>query len=165
MWPSVIDIYILYKELASGSTKAIFWKKFLPQARECVSVEHLPAAYLEHLAEPSSMRDNECHSLLAFWYQRQVADHSPVFRVQKYLVQDQLVEGNPRELVKADNVEAEDPCSPSKAHGKKRKPKAKSGGKGRRVLSAKGKEKADAFDESSNGSSTQDEFIPVGSDK
>ena len=164
MWLSVRNGADIYKELASGSMKAIPWKKFLPQARECVLVEHLPAAYLEHLAEPSSMRDNECHSLLAFWYQRQVADHSPVFRVQQYLVQDQLVEGNPRELVEADNVEAEDPCSPSKAHGKRRQPKAKSGGNGRRVLSAKGKEKADSFDESSDGSSTQDKFIPVRSD-
>ena len=103
------------------------------------------------------MRDNQCHTLLTFWYERQVAGHSPVFRFSNYLVEDQLVEGHPRELVKADDDERED-------LGTNKKPKGKSGVKRRRVRSAKGKEKACSSDESSDASSTEDQSTEVGSD-
>ena len=67
------------------------------------------------------MRDNQCHTLLTFWYQRQLAGHSPVFIFHKYLVQDELVDANPRELVEAeDDDEAEVPSVSTLPKGKNR---------------------------------------------
>lgn len=141
--------YRLYKELASGTTKAIPWKKFLPKARDCISSEYLPDAHLNYLDEPSSMRDNQCYTLLNFWYGRQVAGDSPVFRFRKHLVQDTLVEGIPRELVEAEGGdEMED--------DREVVPQPRTRRKGRRVGSAKGKEKALSSEESSASSDTSD---------
>jgi hypothetical protein len=142
--------YILYKELASGTNKSIPWKKFLPHTRRCVSTEYLPEAYLRYLAEPSSMRDNQCHSLLNFWYQRQVAGSSPVFRFRKYLVDDNLVEAKERELAVA---ESEDEVEDHDREKTMSKPKGKR--KQRLVRSAKEKEKARSSDESSDASSSE----------
>lgn len=92
------------------------------------------------------MRDNQCHSLLNFWYERQLAGVSPLFRFGKYLVEDTLVEGIPRQLVEA---EADDEMDDAEIvpHPRRRR-------KGRRVGTAKGKEKALSSEESSMSSDT-----------
>ena len=112
------------------------------------------------------MRDNQCHTLLAFWYERQVAGLSPVFRFNKYLVQDELVEGNQRELAEADDHKAEDPPVPGKEHGKTRKPEPKGKRKWPNITSSKGKAKQAASYQvmSSDDSGGEKEFIGVGSD-
>jgi hypothetical protein len=142
----------LSQELASGTQKAVPWKRFLLLARECISTEYLPDAHLSYLAEPSSMRDNQCYTLLQFWFERQNAGHSPVFRFQKYLVKGGLAEAIPRKLVEA---EADDEAEDDGPIG----PKPKSQRKRRGVRSAKGKEKAHSSDQSSD-SSDSDVILP-----
>lgn len=89
----------LHPALASGSEGSIPWKKLLPRFGECIEEDHLPANLLSLLGEPSTIKDDHCHSLLSFWYRRQTEGISPVFRFQKYLVKDELVEALPREQV------------------------------------------------------------------
>src|SRR5277367_5194561 len=157
---------LLYEELASGNTKPIPWKKFLPQVRDCVSKAYLPLAHLEYLTEPSSMRDNQCHTLLTFWYQRQLAGHSPVFRFHKYLVQDELVDANPRELVEAeDDDEAEVPSVSTLPKGKNRNKNPEKKRRRRDLTSSKRKGKQrESSPVMSSDSSEGEEFIDVWSD-
>ena len=96
IFPHIVD---WHPALASGSDRSIPWKSFLPRIRECVEEEHLPADLLSLLGEPSTMKDDHCHSLLTFWYSRQTQGMSPVFRFQKYLVKNELVDALPREQV------------------------------------------------------------------
>ena len=114
------------------------------------------------------MRDNQCHTLLTFWYERQSAGNSPVFRFEKYLVQDEMVDANPRELVEGleDEDEDEAPPPPTNQKGKKRKPKAKAKRKRSQVKSAKGKgkKKADLPDALSSDDSGDEPLIPELSD-
>jgi hypothetical protein len=51
------------------------------------------------LAEPSTMRDNQCYTLLKFWYDRQTAGESQTFRFSGYLVGDELLPANDRALL------------------------------------------------------------------
>lgn len=95
-FPHIVD---WHPALASGSERSIPWKSLLPRFRECVEEEHLPADLLSLLGEPSTMKDDDCHSLLTFWYRRQTQGVSPVFRFQKYLIKNELVEALPREQV------------------------------------------------------------------
>ena len=157
---------LLYEELASGNTKPIPWKKLLPQVRGCVSEAYLPPAHLEYLTEPSSMRDNQCHTLLTFWYQRQLAGDSPVFRFHKYLVHDELVDANPRELVEADDDdEAEVPSVSTLLKGKNRNTNPKKKTIQSDLTSSKGKGKQrESSPVMSSDSSEGEEFIEVGSD-
>jgi hypothetical protein len=85
--------------LASGAEGAIPWKKLVPRLRECVEEEHLPSHLLSLIGEPSTMKDDHCHSLLTFWYRRQTNGMVPSFRFNRYMMKDDLVEGLPRELV------------------------------------------------------------------
>ena len=156
---------LLYEELASGHTKPIPWKKLLPQVRGCVSEAYLPPAHLEYLTEPSSMRDNQCHTLLTFWYQRQLAGDSPVFRFHKYLVQDELVDANPRELVEAeDDDEAEVPSVSTLLKGKNRNTNPKKQRIRSDLTSSKGKGKQRESSPVMSSDSSEGEFIEVGSD-
>ena len=119
--------------LASGSERAIPWKKLLPQLRDCVEEEYLPEALLPLVGEPSTMKDDHCHSILTFWYTRQTDGMAPTFRFKNYLVKDQLMEALPRE--KVDDTLTENSVIPSgpqldaNAHGNGRRArrKAKSG--------------------------------------
>src|SRR5271168_1412020 len=157
---------LLYEELASGNTKPIPWKKLLPQVRGCVAEAYLPPAHLEYLTEPSSMRDNQCHTLLTFWYQQQLAGHSPVFRFHKYLVQDELVDANPRELVEAeDDDEAEVPAVSTLPKGKNRDTNLEKKRRRSDLTSSKRKGKQrESSPVMSSDSSKGEEFIGVGSD-
>lgn len=93
------------------------------------------------------MRDNQCYTMLKFWYDRQVAGHSPVFRFAKYLVQDTLVEAVPRQLVEGEADDQAEDDRENVSQPKRRR-------KGRQVRSAKGKEKALSSDEPSMSSDT-----------
>src|SRR5271168_4990956 len=112
------------------------------------------------------MRDNQCHTLLTFWYQRQLAGDSPVFRFHKYLVHDELVDANPRELVEAeDDHEAEVPSVSTLLKGKNRNtnPKKKTIRSDLTSSKGKGKQRESSLVMSSD-SSEGEEVIEVGSD-
>jgi hypothetical protein len=85
--------------LASGEERAIPWKKLVPRLRECVEEEHLPSNLLLLIGEPSTMKDDQCHSLLTFWFRRQTSGMLPSFRFKRYMIKDDLVEALPREEV------------------------------------------------------------------
>lgn len=122
--------------MASGSARPIPWKKFIPRARECISETFLPAEYLKSLAEPSAMRDNECYTMLRFWYQRQTDSQSPTFQFSFYLSQDDLLPAKDRELVQA---MSEPPVSSRDVTKSMNKPKIKRGKKLRLEMKDKGK--------------------------
>src|SRR5271168_814955 len=112
--------------LASGSEGAIPWKKLLPQIRNCVEDDYLPSDLLSLLGEPSTMKDDHCHSILTFWYTRQTNGVTPTFRFNRYLVKDEIVEALPWET--AHVVPSTQPAIQSG-----RKPDARNRGKGRRA--------------------------------
>jgi hypothetical protein len=133
--------------LASASERPIPWKKLLPRIGDCVEEEHLPAHLLSLLGEPSTMKDDQCYSLLGFWYTRQTTGLSPTFRFKKYLITDDLVEALPRE--RADIPQMATPpiasgsnqAAPARGNG----PEAKKKGKSKRTRKQhKGKGKAAA---------------------
>ena len=82
-------------ELALGHSRAIPWGRFIKQARECIDGQYLPDDKFQNLGEPSTMRDGQCHDLLNFWYERQEAGESPVFRFSKYLGTNELFTATP----------------------------------------------------------------------
>src|SRR5271168_3117523 len=112
--------------LASGSEGAIPWKKLLPQIRNCVEEDYLPSDLVSLLGEPSTMKDDHCHSILTFWYTRQTNGVTPTFRFNRYLVKDEIVKALPRET--AHVGPSTQPAIPSG-----RKPDARNRGKGRRA--------------------------------
>ena len=89
---------VLASELASGRSGAIPWGRFVKQARECIDEEYLPMEKLKDLGEPSTMRDGQCHDIIKFWYERQEAGESPVFRFNKYLGTHELFDAKPRTI-------------------------------------------------------------------
>ena len=78
--------------LPSGSDRAIPWKKLVPRIRDCVEEEHLPSHLLSVLGEPLTLKEDQCHSLLTFWYTCQTNGMTPTFRFKRYLVKDNLVD-------------------------------------------------------------------------
>src|SRR5277367_5336786 len=118
--------------LASGSEGAIPWKKLLPQLWDCVEEEYLPEALLPLVGEPSTMKDDHCHSILTLWYTRQTDGMTPTFRFKNYLIKDRLVEALPRE--KVDDTLTENSVIPSgpqrdakaRVNGRRARRKAKS---------------------------------------
>lgn len=116
-------------ELASGSRKPIPWKKILPRFRECIEEIYLPNVHLETLAEPSSMRDNQCYTLLKYWYGRQNAGDSPVFQFSHYLQGDDLVEAKDRELLPSKTIDSDSPPPKEISQGTSKSHKQPSGPK------------------------------------
>lgn len=101
------------------------------------------------------MRDNQCHAVLTFWYDRQQAEKSPTFRFTKYLIQDDLVDANPQELLQ-DLIEIPDSKGP--AYLQKKIPKKKKvhvKGKGK-ASKGKGKMKAKVEETSAEEFSSSD---------
>ena len=157
-------------ELASGSSRAIPWKKFVPRARECINDIYLPEEHLRTLAEPSSMRDNECYTLLRFWYQRQTDQQSPTFRFAFYLSQDALVQAKERELVELvpdiptiTAPTADKSINHTKAKTKKHQRK-KAPSTSRPDPRGKGKKKASVQDDSSITDSSDSSLLPSSDD-
>src|SRR5271168_960068 len=94
--------------------------------RNCITEDYLPSDLLSLLGEPSTMKDDQCHSILTFWYTRQTNGMTPTFRFERYLVKDELVEVLPPEI--ADVGLSSKPPIPTGP-----KPDANSRGKGRRA--------------------------------
>jgi len=94
--------------------------------RDCILEEYLPSELLSLLAEPSTMKDDHCHSILTFWYTRQINGMTPTFRFNKYLAKDELIEALPRERAEVQPTDiAPIPSGPN--------PGAKNRGQGRRA--------------------------------
>src|SRR5271163_2182435 len=72
------------------------------------------------------MKDDHCHSILTFWYTRQINGMMPTFRFDKYLAKDELIEALPRERAEVEPTDvAPIPSGPQ--------PGAKNCGQGRRA--------------------------------
>jgi hypothetical protein len=131
------------------------------------------------------MRDNHCYSMLSFWYERQQAGHSPVFRFQQYCGTEELFAAQSRQVqpqsddkgaeerneeldIGAESLDkpfAKPDGGQNGAGGKPRKKQEKNAGKGKQRYTGKGKQKADEdlADSSSESSSSEDSLSESGS--
>ena len=94
---------------------------------------------MECLAEPSTMRDNQCYTLLKFWFDRQTAGESPTFQFSHYLVGEELLPANERELLPTIMPGIEDSLvNAEPAVSRKPKPRKKGKGKAKAVSRGNG---------------------------